>query len=219
LERIASEVHGLAVEADVATEVDAERLVAETIHAYGRLDALVLNAGIVKPATFAEQTLQQWNETIQVNLTGAFLVARSALPHLLTTKGAIVAVSSVSAIRSGPGYPAYAASKAGLLALMQSLVRDHGPLGIRANVICPGWIRTEMADWELQAMADQSGTDLESLYAEATKNVPARRPAMPHEAAAPIAWLLSPAASYVNGAVIVVDGGASIVDVATLAFG
>jgi NAD(P)-dependent dehydrogenase (short-subunit alcohol dehydrogenase family) len=219
LEKIATEIQGLAIEADVGNEADADRLIAQTIQAYGRLDALVLNAGIVRPAVFAEQTVEQWHETIQVNLTGSFLVARSAFPNLLASKGAIVGVSSLAALRSGPAFAAYSASKAGLVALIQSIVRDHGAQGIRANVVCPGWIRTEMADWELQAVAEQKGTDLDSVYAEATRHVPARRPAMAAEAAAPIAWLLSPEASYVNGAVLVVDGGASIVDVATVAFG
>lgn len=217
LEKIAREINAFIIEADIGSRADAERCVAETVNAFGRLDALVLNAGIVKSGTFKDLSVEAWNETIQINLHGAYYIARSAISHLIEKKGAIVAVASLSALRSDPALAAYAVSKAGLLTMIQSIVRDHGHEGIRANVVCPGWVRTEMADCELQAIADQQETDLDSVYREATKFIPARRPAMPFEAAAPIAWLLSPGASYVNGAVLTIDGGASIVDAATLA--
>lgn len=217
LQRVADKTGALAVQADVGSQAEAEHCVSEALRVYGRLDGLVLNAGIVRPSVFADSTVADWHETLQINLNGPYYMARFALPHLIESKGAIVAVASISALVADPGLAAYAVSKSGLLTMMRSIVRDHGPQGIRANVVCPGWIRTEMSDWELQQAADAKGIGLEEMYAEATQYVPSRRAAAPSEAAEPIAWLLSAAASYVNGAVLTVDGGSSIVDAATLA--
>lgn len=104
--------------------------------------------------------------------------------------------------------------------LTQSMAVDYGPRGVRANCVCPGWIRTAMADGEMDELT-QAGlaSDREAAYALATAKVPARRPGSAVEAAQTIGWLLSPAASYLNGAVITVDGGASVVDAGTLVFG
>ncbi|TIQ75232.1 MAG: SDR family oxidoreductase, partial [Mesorhizobium sp.] len=96
---------------------------------------------------------------------------------------------------------------------------DYGPEGLRANVVCPGWIRTEMSDMEMSEYSEATGTGKEELFRRAVEHVPARRVAQPEEAAAPIVFLLSAQASYVNGAVLSVDGGAAMVDVGTLVFG
>ncbi len=108
--------------------------------------------------------------------------------------------------------------------LTQSIAVDFGPRGVRANCVCPGWIRTPMADGEMQDLAGRVGggaamAGAEAAYALATQAVPARRPGTAAEAGETVAWLASDASSYVNGAVLTVDGGASAVDVATLAFG
>ena len=103
--------------------------------------------------------------------------------------------------------------------MTQTIARDYGPEGLRANVVCPGWIRTEMSDMEMSGYSEATGTDKEELFRRAVEHVPARRVAQPEEAAAPIVFLLSPQASYVNGAVLSVDGGAAMVDVGTLVFG
>jgi len=109
--------------------------------------------------------------------------------------------------------------KAGLIMLTQCIALDYGRRGVRANCVCPGWIRTVMADNEMNELAARRGTDREGAYALATRDVPARRAGAPEEAAEAIAWLASPASSYVNGAVLPVDGGGAIVDVASMAFG
>jgi NAD(P)-dependent dehydrogenase (short-subunit alcohol dehydrogenase family) len=216
LERVAAATGALVVQADIGVQGDAERCVDRAIRTFGHLDALVLNAGIARPGVFADTSVKDWHETLEVNLTGPFYVARAAMPHLIERKGAIVAVASVAALVAPPALSAYAVSKAGLVTMMQGIVRDHGAAGVRANVVCPGWIRTEMADWELQVAANAKGISLEQMYAEATRHVPAGRAASPREAAAPIAWLLSTAASYVNGAVLTVDGGSTVVDAGSL---
>lgn len=218
LQHVAAETRAFPIQADLGQQSEAERSVAETLQRFGRLDALVLNAGIVRAAPFAETSVNDWHGTLQTNLNGPFYLARAAIPHLRETGGAMVGVASAAALFGAPGLSAYSVSKSGLLTMMRAIVRDHAAEGIRANVVCPGWVRTEMADEELQGIADERGVSLEEMYAEVTKNVPCRRPAQPKEAASPIVFLLSPAASYINGAILCVDGGSTAVDVGTLAF-
>ncbi|TIL30166.1 SDR family NAD(P)-dependent oxidoreductase [Mesorhizobium sp.] len=216
---IARETGVMPLAADITDPTECERIVEQTIAAFGRLDGLVLNAGVSRSARLADMPLDEWEFVIRTNLTSAFLVAKAAIPHLLKTKGAIVSVSSLSALRTSQGFAAYSASKAGLVVMTQTIARDYGPEGLRANIVCPGWIRTEMSDKEMSEYSEATGTDKEELFRRAVEHVPARRVAQPEEAAASIVFLLSPQASYVNGAVLSVDGGAAMVDVGTLVFG
>jgi meso-butanediol dehydrogenase/(S,S)-butanediol dehydrogenase/diacetyl reductase len=216
IEDVAGEVDGLAITADAGVPADAERAVAETVDRFGGLDALVLNAGIGGEGSLTDLAPETFDDVLRVNVTGAFLIARAAIPHLLERRGAIVSISSVSGLRAAPASLAYCASKAALAMLTQCIALDHGPDGVRANCICPGWVRTPMADSELDALGLDSRED---AYARATKDVPLRRASAPEEIAGGVAWLLSEDASYVNGAVIPFDGGVTIVDVGTLAFG
>lgn len=219
IERVAAATGQTFVVADASTEEGVERIVAATVDAHGGIDGLVLNAGVMLPGTVAEASVDDWRATLDVNLTGPFLLARAALPQLLERQGSVVSVASIAALRAGPGMAAYCASKAGLVLLTQCLAVEQGATGLRANVVAPGWVRTEMADEEMDEFGGPRGLDREAAYAEITRNVPARRPATADEAAAAVVWLLSPQAAYVNGSVLTVDGGTSIVDVGTLAFG
>lgn len=219
LEAVAGESDAVVFPGDVCAAGHAAALVGAALERYGRLDGLVLNAGTAVAGNVGNTSEEDWRAAIETNLTAPFLLSRAALPHLIESRGAIVGVGSIAATVSGPELAAYGASKAGLVRLIRSIAVDYGPLGIRANAVNPGWIRSEMADRELGELVGTFGDDLEAVYRTVTREVPSRRPGTAEEAAAAIAWLLSPDAAYVNGAVVTVDGGTSIVDVGTIAFG
>lgn len=192
---------------------------AEAAHAaFDGVDAVVLNAGVGESRAVADETPEGWDAVLRTNLTGAFLVARSALPLLVERRGSLVAVASVNAWRAGPGWAAYCASKAGLVMLVQSIARDYGPTGVRANAVLPGWVRTPMGDEDMDALGALRGIDRDGAYALTHAHVPARRPAEPAEIADVVAFLVSDAAGYVSGAAVPVDGGASVVDVSSVAW-
>ena len=219
LRAVAAATGALDVVCDVSDAGQAAASVGLVADRFGGLDGLVLNAGIMRPGGVAELSPADWDALVAVNLTGAFLVAKAALPHLLARRGAVVAVASIAALRAASGMGGYAVTKAGLAMLTQSLAVDHAHQGLRANVVCPGWTVTEMADEEMGAFgAARGGLGVGDAYSLVTSLVPQRRAARAEEVAAVVAWLLSDAASYVNGAVIPVDGSAAAVDVGTLPF-
>jgi meso-butanediol dehydrogenase/(S,S)-butanediol dehydrogenase/diacetyl reductase len=219
IEAVAREIGGLAVVADTGIVLDADRAVAETVKRFGGLNALVLNAGVGGEGSLLDLDPEAFETVLRTNVTGAFLTARAAIPQLLERRGAIVSIASVAGLRAAPASVAYCSSKAALAMLTQCIALDHGAAGVRANCVCPGWVRTPMADREMDSLAEKLDASREDAYAEVTAEVPLRRPSSPEEIAGSVAWLLSADASYVNGAVIPVDGGHTIVDVGTIAFG
>lgn len=220
LRRVAEETGALAYPSDVGDPGAADGAVRAALDAYGRLDGLVLNAGLARGGTVGDMSLEDWDAVMRTNLTGPLLLMRAALPHLLDAGGAVVAVASVAALRTGTSSAPYATSKAALLQLCRSLAMDYGSRGVRANVVCPSWVRTELADGLMSVFAEaaQIPGGAEAAYEEAARPLPLGRPGEPREVAEAIAWLLSPAASLVNAAVLAVDGGATAMDPGTLGF-
>lgn len=218
LEAVAAATGATTIAADVASPEDARRLVREVVERHGRLDGVVLNAGTVRPGSVSALRDEDWDAMVATNLSGPFRILRDALPHLTHSGGSVVGVASMSALRATSATAGYNATKAGLVMLMQSIAVDYGPQGVRSNVLCPGWTRTEMADGEMAELAAERDIDVETAYQQATAMVPLRRPAEAKEVAAVVKWLLSDEASYVNGAVLPVDGGQAPVDPGVVAF-
>ena len=203
---------------DVTKAGAVESVVAQTIAEFGRLDSVVANAGVMAIGSVVDTDPADWDAVLNTNLTSVYLLARAAVPHLVDARGTFIGVSSIAALRSATGAVAYSVSKAGLLSLVQSIARDFGPVGLRANAICPGWVRTEMADAEMAEFGAPSGLDVEGAYAAVTELVPQRRAGEPVEIARAILWLAGEESSYVNGAVLAVDGGTILVDAGTVGF-
>jgi meso-butanediol dehydrogenase/(S,S)-butanediol dehydrogenase/diacetyl reductase len=202
----------LAVAADVGDPEDAEGVVAAALERFGGINVLVNNAGIGDAAAVLEETPEGWERVMRTNLTGAFLMARATLPALIERSGCVVNISSVSGTLAGPGWAAYCTSKAGLIMLTRSLANDYGPRGVRANCVCPGWVRTPMGDSDMDAVARARGVDREEAYRVTHADNPLRRPAEPEEIASVVSFLAGPDAAYVNGVALAVDGGTSVVD-------
>jgi 3-oxoacyl-[acyl-carrier protein] reductase len=188
----------LVVQADTRDPQAVAELVNRTASELGGLDLVVNNAGVAPVRPWTSITAAEWAETLETNLSGPFHVLRAALPHLQQAPGraAVVNVGSVVSMNGGSFGPAYAAAKAGLEGLTRSAARDLGPLGIRVNCVAPGPLESPL----VEALP-------EALLAAMAAQTPLRRLGSFEEAAAAIVWLLSPAASYINGQTLVVDGG------------
>jgi meso-butanediol dehydrogenase/(S,S)-butanediol dehydrogenase/diacetyl reductase len=217
LEKLAAELResggdAIVSRADVASPEEAAGAIDAVVERIGGIDALVNNGAVGDSGPLLEESLEQWEETLRINLTGAFLTTKLALPHLIERRGAVVNVASVNGILAGPGWTSYCVSKAGLIMLAKCVASDYGRQGIRANSVCPGWVRTPMGDHDMDEMAGAHGTDREGAYAWAHKQHPLGRPAQPEEIADVIAFLASPAAAYVTGATVMVDGGTTVID-------
>jgi len=189
-----------ALRADVSRPEEAGRLVAETLDRFGTLDVAVVNQGIWKPAAIEEMTPEQWEETIRINLGGAYAVCHHAARAMIPRRsGAIITIASTAGQRGEPGYSHYAASKGALLAFTKSLAAELAPHGIRVNAVSPGWVLTDMTR---QVFADPA------QRAEALRPIPLGRPGTPEEIAGPVAFLASDLASFIYGEVLCVNGGA-----------
>ncbi|SFS14879.1 NAD(P)-dependent dehydrogenase, short-chain alcohol dehydrogenase family [Agrococcus baldri] len=208
-----------AVAAD-ASDRQAMDAVVQTALESGPLGALITSAGGHGYSSVAETTDEEWSSSLQANLTTAFVACRAALPALADGGGSIVIVSSLAGIRAAPETTGYTVGKHALLGLMRQIARDGGRDGVRANAVCPGWVRTPMADEEMGVLIEQGrAATLDEAYALVTRDVPLGRAAQPEEVAELACFLAGPASSYLTGATIVIDGGAHVVDVPTLAFG
>lgn len=192
------------VQADVSRTADVERMVAAALDRFGRLDCAVNNAGIAGPrfTPIADVTEAQWDEVMGVNLKGVWLCMKHEIPALLACGGgAIVNVASIYGLKpSDIGHASYATSKFGVVGLTQSAASDYGQRGLRINAVAPGFTRSEMVDPERPGAAER-------YRALVARHSGMNRLGRADEPAGAIVWLCSSAASYVNGAVLAIDGG------------
>ena len=187
--------------ADVSDGVSVADLVRGTVDRFGRLDFAFNNAGIEgSQAPTADCTIENWNRTIAVNLTGVFLCMREEIPRMLEHGGGVIVNnSSVAGLVGFAGIPAYTASKHGILGLTKTAALEYATLGIRVNAVCPGVIQTEMITRFTHGDAEAASQLLQTE--------PVGRLGTPNEIADAVIWLCSERASFVTGQAIAVDGG------------
>jgi 3-oxoacyl-[acyl-carrier protein] reductase len=188
----------MALAGDVADVEQARQLVRDVIAAWGRLDIVVLNAGIWDEDVAGRGDVEVWDRTYAINQRGAYLVADAAVPHLERHGGSIVFVSSTAGQRGEARHSAYAASKGALISYTKSLAAELGPRGIRVNSVAPGWVDTDMSAGVLSNPKERS--DIERI-------IPIGRIASAADIAGPILFLVSDLARHVQGEILNVNGG------------
>jgi NAD(P)-dependent dehydrogenase (short-subunit alcohol dehydrogenase family) len=189
--------------ADVSLADDCRRAVDESLRAFGSLDILFNNAGVFYPQTALECSEKEWDEQIDVNLKGTFLMSKFALPAMIAQgRGVIINNSSGWGLVGGDHAVAYCASKGGVVLMTKAMAIDHGRQGIRVNCICPGDVETPM----LPADAKMRGLSWEN-YLKDCNNRPMGRIGTPEEIAKAVLFLASDESSFMTGTALVVDGG------------
>jgi NAD(P)-dependent dehydrogenase (short-subunit alcohol dehydrogenase family) len=188
-------VHG--IDCDVSEPASVKGMVAETLKTFGRIDALVNNAGVADFGPIEETSFERWKTVMATNLDGPFLVTQAAVPALKETKGAIVNIASISGLRASTLRVAYGTSKAGLIQLTLQQAVELGEYGIRANVVAPGPVKTKLA----MAVHSQAIID---AYHDA---LPLNRYGTEREIAEAIVFLCSDRASFITGQCLAADGG------------
>ena len=192
-EALAAEIGGRAIQADVSSAEDARRLVEEA----GDIDVLVNNAGLTRDGLLARMSDDDWRTVIETNLSSVFYTCRAVTrPMMKKRAGSIVNVSSVVGVHGNWGQTNYAASKAGIIGFTKSLARELGSRGVRANVVAPGYVKTQLTD-----------VLPEEATAAMIQNTPLGRVAEPDEIAGAVRFLASEAAAFITGEVLLVDGG------------
>jgi NAD(P)-dependent dehydrogenase (short-subunit alcohol dehydrogenase family) len=197
-----------ALEADVTDESSIERLYAEAARDRGPFDIVVANAGAGESAPAHRTSLDLWQRTMAVNLTGAFLTARAAIePMKGMGRGRIVFIASIAGLKGAPYVSAYVASKHGVVGLMRALAAELAPTPVTVNAVCPGYVETPMLERTIANIMDKTGRDEPAARAELTKGNPQGRIIEADEVAAAVLWLCSQGARSVTGQAISISGG------------
>ena len=203
-----AERHGDAVHfirCDITREADVAAAIAGTIEAFGTIDILVNNAGVNTYFDATTMTEDEWEKVFAVDLKGAWLCCKHALPHMREQgSGAIVNIASIHAFMTTYNQFPYAAAKSGMVGLTRSLALDFGKYQIRVNAICPGWVRTQLVDEWLELQPEGKAAEQRVLDQQ-----PLGRMAAPMEIANFVAFVASDEASFMTGAALLIDGGLS----------
>ena len=198
-ESIAKETGGYFIKCDVSNEDDVKNMIEKTVEKFGKIDILFNNAGVMLQSMEIERMpLQDWQKTLDINLTGTFLVSKFAKPYIAKEKGNIINNASIAGLQhyvAGKSY-AYSASKAAVVQFSQQMAKNYGEEGVRVNCICPGIVDTPIL-----------GTRNREEYAQ---RVPLKRLATPEDVAKIVLFLASDDANYLTGVVLPIDGGVSL---------
>ena len=191
------------IKADFSDTQVPEQVIAEIINQHGQLDILINSAGLMREAPTDQTSLDDWTQTLTVNLTAPFLLIKHAIPHMRKAGGgAIVNIGSIEGLSANPDHSAYAASKAGLHGLTRAVAVDHGKDGIRVNAVAPGWIDTDLNVDFIEAQENPK-----RFRQEIGKIHPLRKTGTPEEVAKLVSWLAGDEASFVTGQTYTIDGG------------
>ncbi|MCH8100069.1 MAG: SDR family oxidoreductase [Proteobacteria bacterium] len=200
---IANDGEALFIESDVRSAADCRRAVDQTLERFGKIDVLFNNAGVFHPKSIPDLTEEEWDETIDSSLKGAFLMSKYVLPSMIERgSGSIIHTSSGWGILGGDKAAAYCAAKGGLIVMAKAMAIDHGPDGIRVNCVCPGDVLTPMLADDA-AKRGMSWDDYEVVAAER----PLGRIGTTEDIANAVLYLASDESSFVTGDALVVDGG------------
>ena len=199
----------VAVEVDLRDPAQIDRIPEVALATFGRIDVLVNNSGQSGPsAPLWEVATDAWRDTLDVNLTGAYLCCRAVLPAMIARRsGSIVFIGSVTGKRPLLHRSAYAASKLGLVGLCRTLAVDAGSYGIRANVVSPGFVEGQRIDWVIARQAEAQGRSLEEVRAEAESETPLKRFVRPEEIADAVVFLAGDRSCAITGADLNVAAG------------
>ena len=209
LNALAADIGARAAVCDVRDAQAVSALIAATLDQHRRLDIVVNAAAVALADDVAGIDDDGWRHMLDVNLSGTMHVCRAAIPALQSGGGgSIVNIASVAAFNASPGMASYSASKAGVVALTRAIANAYGHQGVRANCLCPGWVRTPMSEAEVSALALARGVSAATVWEELAARIALRRVGAPEEMAGCALFLASADAAFVNGAVLVADGGA-----------
>ena len=212
LEEVAAGLPGAkAIIADVTSEPDTIAMVAAARAAHGPIDLVIANAGAAESAPVAKVDLAYWQRMLDVNLTGAFLTVKAALPDFAQRADAtgrrIVFVASTAGLKGYPYVAPYCAAKHGVVGLARALAAELAPCGVTVNAVCPGFTDTALLEASLANIADKTGRSRAEARGDLTRLNPQGRLVRPEEVAETVLWLCTPAAQAINGQAISVSGG------------
>lgn len=198
----------VAIEADIADAAQVQRAFAHAHERSGAVTVLINNAGQAESAPFAKTSLTLWDRMLAVNLTGSFLCAQAALPHMLAAGwGRIVNIASTAGLRGYAYVAAYAAAKHGVIGLTRSLALEVAKKGITVNAVCPGYTETDILRDSIANVVAKTGRSVEDARAEFAAGNPQGRIVQPIEVADTVRWLCGEHASAITGQSISVSGG------------
>ncbi len=205
---IKNNTRALAVKTDVSKKSDAHNLAAATMKEFGKIDILVNTAGIIRDTMLVDIEEEEWDQILDINVKGIYLITRAVVPHMIATRqGKIVNISSRSGKDAQAGLSHYGASKFAIIGITQSLAKELAPNDINVNAVCPGIVRTDMWERILDDRSARTGVPREEIWAGMIETIPLKRPQVPEDMANMVLFLCSDIARNITGEAINVNGG------------